>query len=557
MIIVAGGPDILDVQSRAHGVQGIVQVRAPDGGDWYDLFVKDGRVELGALGELPARRASVTVMSWSPDTDDITDWLTPFGSWLRLYHDVVRVGGTRIRVPLGYFRVDTMSINPLDGTITVTASDVGALVADYGLTTLQQGQVTTSTAYLSALSGMLSAVLAGTPPWWTTAVDPGPASSTAKPRTRLQYVGSRLDAATNLARRLGCRIATPADGSAAFRLVVARDATDESDVTVRPGQGGNLIMDGFDTTIDRAGIANVAVITYTREVKTVGAKTRIEQRRLVEEYANADADTAAGTPFGRVTINVESSNVDTDGEARTAADAALKGTLTQVRDVTLPTSPLYGLESGDVIRMEDGQGIATKGILIAATAGLTAADSWSLTVRSFIPVARWSGPRRTVLTDAYTIRDDHDWRDFASKAVDLTGATVKGWTAAGGTVSDAGTRMLFKASGSATARLSTGSSWSVPGERRVRVSFSVKADSTATRARAYVDPNQSGPVYGQFVTIPKGKTATVRADLTITGAGSTFTIGLDMDKSTGGALPANSRVYVRNINVERAIRKPQ
>jgi hypothetical protein len=557
MIIVAGGTDILDVQSRAHGVQGIVQVRAPDGGAWYDLFVKDGRVEIGALGELPARRASVTVMSWSADTDDVTDYLTPFGSWLRLYHDVVRVGGTRIRVPLGYFRVDTMTVNPLDGTITVTASDIGALIADYGLTTLQAGQITTSTTYLVGLTNMLTAVLSGIPAWWTVGLDSGPASTTAKPKTRLQYVGSRLDAAANLAARLGCRIVTPVDGTAAFRLVVARDATDESDVTVRPGQGGNLTMDGFDTTIDRAGIANVAVVTYTREVKTAGAKTRIEQRRLVEEYANTDADTAAGTPFGRVTIEVESSNVDTDVDARTAADAALKGTLTQVRDVTLPTSPLYGLEGGDVIRMEDAQGIATKGILIAATVGLTAADSWSLTVRSFIPVARWSGPRRTVLTDAYTIRDDHDWQDYASKTVDLTGATVKGWTAAGGTVSDAGTRMLFKASGSVTARLSTASTWSVPGERRVRVSFSVRADSIATRARAYVDPNHSGPIYGTFVTIPKGKTATVSADLTITGAGSTFTIGLDMDQSTGAALPVNSRVYVRNINVERAIRRPQ
>jgi hypothetical protein len=557
MIIAPGGADILEVQARAHGVQGIVQVRDPDGGEWHDVFVDSGTVELAELGALPARRATVTVMSWAADTDDVTDYLTPFGSWLRLYHDVVRVGGTRIRVPLGYFRVDTMQINALDGTITVTASDVGALVTDYGLTTLQQGQVSASTTYLTALRAMLIATLSGIPPWWSVSVDNGPASVTAKPKTRRQYVGSRVDAVSDLAKRLGCRIATPLDGSAAFRLVVARDATDESDITVRPGSGGNLTMDGFDTTIDRAGIANVAVITYTREVKLVGARTRIEQRRLVNEYVNADADTAAGTPFGRVTIDVESTNVDTDAEARTAADAALKGTLRQVRDVSLPTSPLYGLESGDIIRMEDSQGVATKGILIGASIGLTARDNWSLTVRSFVAVARWSGPRRTVLTDAHEVRDDHDWRDYASKTVDLTGATVKGWSANGGTVSDAGSRMLFKASGSATCRLHTASTWSIPGERRVRVKFSVKAESTAIRARAYVDPNKSGPVYGKFVTIKKGKTATVSAEITMTGAGSTFTIGLDMDTSSGAALPANTKIYVRNINVERAIRKPQ
>lgn len=554
MIIVAGGADILDVQSRAHGLTCVAQARPPEGGAWHDLLVKSGTVELVELGELPCRKATVTIMSWSDSEDDVTDYVEPWGSWIRLYHDVVRVGGTRIRVPLGYYRVDTMQINPLDGTITVTASDVGALVVDYGLTTLAQGQVTTAQTYLSALTTMLTAALGGIPPWWVTAVDPGTASGTAKPQARLQYAGSRADAVVDLAARLGRKISTPLDGSSAFRLVAARTADDASDITIRPGQGGNLVIDGFDTTMDRAGVANVALMTYTREVRTAGAKTRVEQRRLVNEYTNPDADTAAGGPFGRVTIDVESSNIADDTAARTAADNALKGTLTQVRDVVLPTSPLYGLESGDIIRMEDAQGIATKGIVAAASVGLTARDSWQITVRSFIPVGKWSGPRRTVLTDAYTVRDDADWQDYASAAVDLTGATPRGWSATGGTVKDGGSRMLFTASGSATARLYTSSTWAVPAEHRIRVRFSIKAETRAIRARAYLDPNASGPKYGTFVTIPKGKTKTVQADLTM-GAGTTFTLGVDMDQENGSALPSGSKIRVGNINVERAVRQ--
>lgn len=558
MITISGGADIQDVQARAHGLQCLAQVRPPEGDAWYDVLVVSGKVDIEQLGVLPARRASLIVMSWTEDTDDVTDWLTPFGSWLRLYHDVFRLDGTRIRMPLGYFRVDAMKINALDGTIEVSASDVGALVVDYGLTTLRQGQVTTSQTYLSALTTMLTAVLSGIPAWWTTAVDPGPASSTAKPRTRLQYRQSRVDAATNLAARLGCKITTPLDGTAAFRLVVARDASDESDITVRPGELGNLTVEGFDTTMDRAGIANVAVMVYTREVKTAGAKTRVEQRRLISEYAATDADTAAGGPFGRVTIDVDTTNVDTDPEAKTLADGALKGTLTQVRDVSLPISPLYGLESGDIIRMEDAQGVATKGILAAGSLGLTAADTWSLTVRSFIAVGKWSGPRRTILTDAYTVRDDVEWKDYASKAVDLTGHTVKGWQVAGGSLKDGGSRVLFTAAGGATGRLySPAGAWSVPGERRIRVRFSVRAQTASTKARAYIDPNASGPIYGQYVTIAKGKTATVQADLTITAAGTTFAVGVDMLSSSGSALPANTKVYIGNVNVERAVRKPQ
>jgi hypothetical protein len=555
VITVPGGADILDVQTRAHGLTCVAQARAADGGDWYDLYVKGGSVELGELGALPTRKLSMTVMSWSASSDDVTDYVDPFGSWIRLFHDVIRVDGTRIRVPLGYYRVETMKINPLDGTIELTASDVGALVVDYGLTTLAQGQVTTGTTYLSALTTMLTAALAGIPPWWTTALDPGTASSTAKPLTRLQYSGSRAAAAVNLAALLGRKIATPLDGSAAFRLVIARDASDESDITIRPGQGGNLVINGFDTTMDRTGIANVALITYTREVKTAGAKTRIEQRRLITEYVNPDGDTAAGGPFGRVTIDVESANLADDTAARAAADTALKGTLTQVRDVSLPVAPVYGLESGDIIRMEDSQGIATKGIAAAAQVGLTAADDWTVTVRSFIPVGKWSGPRRTVLTDAYTVRDDTDWHDYPSKTADLTGATIKGWSASGGTVKDGGSRMLYTAGGSGTARLYTSATWSVPYEHRIRVRFSVKADTRDIRARAYIDPNASGPVYGGFVTIKKGKTKTVTADLTITGAGSTFTVGIDMDRADGAALNSGSKIYVSNINVERAVRK--
>jgi len=555
MIIIAGGDDIRSVEQRAHGLIGVAEVREPDGGEWHPMLVRSGSVALTAIGSLPARTATVTVMSWTDDTDDVTDWLTPFGSWIRVYHKVVRVGGTVIMVPLGYYRVDKLAYNPLDGTIDITASDAGALLVDYALPTLAAGQISTTQTYLSRLSTMLGDVMAGIPAWWSQLVDPGDASSTAMPRSRLQYTGARLAAAVDLAARLGRVITTPLDGSAVFRLAVERDASDASDVSVRPGQLGNLVESTAE--INRDGIANLALVQYTREVKAAGARTRIEQRRLVEAYTNPDADTAAYGPFGTVTIDVDSTNIADDAAAAAAADTVLKSTLTQVRDVALEVSPVYGLESGDIIRVEDSQDTATTGILAAADIGLTAADSWSLTVRTFVPVGKWSGPRRTVLTDAYTVRDDADWQAMASKSVDLTGHTTKGWSASGGTVKDGGSRLLFTASGSATARLHSGSTFTMPSSHRLRVKFSIKYDakSGAARARAYIDPNASGPVYGAFVEIASGKTKTVKAELDI-GAGSTFTIGVDMDRSTGGALGAGAKLRVGNVNVEKAIRRP-
>ena len=552
MIITAS--DIRSVEQRAHGLVAVAEVREPDGGDWHPMLVRSGSVTLQPIGTLPARTATVTVMSWTDDNDDVTDWLTPFGSWVRLFHKVVRVGGTVIMVPLGYFRVDRLAYDPLDGTIEITASDAGALVVDYALPTLAAGQVTTAQTYLARLTTMLADTLTGIPAWWATAVDPGDASATAKPLARLQYTGDRVAAAANLATRLGRVITMPLDGSAVFRLALERDASDASDVSVRPGQLGNLVELGAE--INRDGIANVALMTYTREVKAAGARTRIEQRRLVEAYTTADADTAAYSPFGTVTVDVDSNSVADDAAAKTAADAVLKASLTQVRDVAVSISPVYGLESGDIIRVEDAQGVATTGILAGADVGLTAADDWTATVRTFVPVGKWSGPRRTVLTDAYEVRDDADWQAMASKSIDLTGHTTKGWSASGGTVKDGGSRVLFTASGSATARLHSPSAFTVPASRRLRVRFSVKLDakSGAARARAYIDPNGSGPAYGAFATIKAGKTVSVKAELEL-GAGSTFTIGVDMDKSTGGALAAGTKLRSGNVNVEKAERR--
>lgn len=552
MILTAA--DIRSVEQRAHGLVAVAEVRDPDGGDWHPMLVRSGSVSVQPIGELPARTATLTVMSWTEDTDDVSDWLTPFGSWIRLSHKVVRVGGTVILVPLGYFRVDKLNPKALDGTIDITASDAGALVVDYALPTLAAGSVTTSQTYLARLTTMLTDVMAGIPPWWSKLVDPGDASATAKPLARLQYTGERTVAATDLATRLGRVITTPLDGSAVFRLAVQRDATDASDVSVRGGQLGNLVE--LDTEVNRDGIANVAVMTYTREVKAPGARTRVEQRRLVSAYANTDADTAAYSPFGTVTIEVDSNNVADDTAAVAACDTVLKDSLNQVRDLAAAISPVYGLESGDIIRVEDNQGDATVGILVGADIGLTAADDWAVTVRTFVPVGIWSGRRKTVLTDAYEVRDDADWQAVSSKSVDLTGKTVKGWSTTGGTLKDGGSRMLFTASGSATAKLYSASTYNMPSSMRVRVKFTIKngAKYTSARARAYIDPNNSGPVYGSFVTIKPGKSVAVKATLDV-GAGSTYRIGVDIDKADGTAPDAGWKFYASNITVEKAVRR--
>src|SRR5262245_49872253 len=165
MLTVAG---VSDVAVASHQLVGVCEVRAPEGGDWLPLFVISGSVTLRELGSMPGRTCSVNVLTWTDVEEDVFNVLSPFGSWVRLFHDVTGVDGVTLRVPLGYFRVTRVDINFLAGAIVLAGDDAGVLVLDYELTTLAAGQVLTSTSYADAASAMLTSTLDGIPSWWTT-----------------------------------------------------------------------------------------------------------------------------------------------------------------------------------------------------------------------------------------------------------------------------------------------------------------------------------------------------------------------------------------------------
>jgi len=314
--------------------------------------------------------------------------------------------------------------------------------------------------------------------------------------------------------------------------------------------------------MDRRGIVNTALMKYTTETATPGARTVIKQRRLVSSYVDPDSDVRSGGPFGRVTLDVNSTTTLTDAEAQAQSTAAIRATLTVARDYTVSTGPVYGLESGDIIRVQNMEGTGQRGVLVGGSIGLTAADDWSLIVRMYNSVGRWGRtPRVTfnAMTDTSEVRDDADWVDVASKTVDTTGNSVKGWQVSGGALTDGGAHMVFKSNGSALTEVGSSNVFSMPAEHRIRVRFNIRSKTRTVYIRSYVDPNAAGRTWTPKRTqIDKDKTRTVSADVTV-GTGGTFSVGFDVSLNADGSgtLPSGTLLWISEVDVAIAKRQIQ
>jgi len=554
--------DVRDVERRTHTLEGLAYVRAPEGGTWEPLLVVRGSITINPLGTLPSRTCNITVLGWTNTLDDIFDVASIYGSWLRLHHKVTRTNGTYFTAPLGYFRLNAATPHYLDGSVDLAGEDAGCLTQDMALQTLKEGQVLTTETYVDRISYIMRQPLAGIVPWWTDpdGFDPGVSPPTTKPKARIQREGSRVDAAEFLTNAIGREISMPLTGASAYKLVIPRDAGDPSDVTVRGGELGNLVE--ATAVMDRRGIVNTALMKYTTETPTAGARTVIRQRRIVTSYVDADSDVRSGGPFGRITLDVNSTNTITDVEAEALSTAAIRQTLTVARDYTVSTGPIYGLESGDIIRVQNMEGTGQRGVLVGGTIGLTAEDAWSLTVRMYNSVGRWGRTPRVTFseaTDVKEVRDDADWVDVASKTVDTTGNSKKGWNATGGALTDGGAHMVFKSNGSATTEVGSSNVFTMPAEHRIRVRFNIRSKTRTIYIRSYVDPNQAGRTWTPKRTkIEKDHTRTVSADVTV-GTGGTFSVGFDVSLNADGSgtLPANTLVWISEVDVAIAKRQVQ
>ena len=221
-----------------------------------------------------------------------------------------------------------------------------------------------------------------------------------------------------------------------------------------------------------------------------------------------------------------------DNEAEKQAYAAIGKSMYWSRDITVQTSPIYGLEQGDRVLLRTDLGDPGQaGTLVAATIPLHAAGgAWRLTVRlTKLIDAKWV-PRYYKTTDTTTYSDSGlQWVDFnpirakidlADGRGDGTGKhnnvnrKWRGWHIGGEKASKGGATLLVTSAGG-NVTFATDQGWTEPGgQHRYKASASITAPHGAIQVRVGIDTNNQGVIWGAWKSYKTGKTQTVVVDTT-------------------------------------------
>lgn len=587
MIVLPG--DLLAIESKGHAVRPRLSTRMPIGGGWVDMQVVEATVTYAEPGQFPSRTLDATVLLDTADGQVITeswdtvlvDWahvpLCPLGSWVKAEQLVTRPDQTVFTVPWGVYRVDTVDVDELTGSVHFTCSDASQQIADRRLVTLAQGRVKATDRFQTVLDRLCSDVFTGNiVPWWTGPhfVDISLVGDRVFGGTGRQYDDDRIEALASLGALLkaGWRLITPRATNLGVLRLIHPGGGELGTAIVSAGV--NLVYSQYSDVMDRGDLFNEVVATYTWSGAGGFGREVTQQRRMIAQYTDTGEELRVGGPFGYVTRDSISLDIPdgmtsaaADTEAERQAYAAIGRAMYWSRDIAIQTSPIYGIEQGDRVLLRTGlDDPGQAGTLVAATIPLHAAGGpWQLTVRlTKLLDARWT-PRYMKAIDQTTYSDSGlQWQDFNPnlKTIDLTDGRGdgtgkhnnvnrkwRGWHASGISASKGGSSLLLTSSGG-NVTLYTDQGWSESAtQHRYRASASITAAKGSLQARVGVDTDIQGVIWGAWKPFTTGKTQTVAVDTTtkINPAAVKFAVRVETSGMSGG-----EQVRLNSLAVQRA-----
>jgi hypothetical protein len=581
--------ELVAIQSKGHAVRPRLYTRAPVGGAWVEMQVVEATVSYAEAGEFPSRTLDATVLLDTVDgkiitesfDDTLVDWshapLSPLGSWVMAEQEVTRPDSVTHVVPWGVYRVESLDVDELTGSVRFTCSDASQQISDRKLVTLAQGRIKPTDRYQARMDTMVAEVFTGNiPAWWTGAhfVNLALASDKAFGGKGYQFDDDRIDALASLGAMLkaGYRLITPRQTNMGLLRLIHPGGGELSTVYVTAGD--NLVYSEVSDKIDRENLFNEVIATYTWSGQGGFGRTVTQSRRKIAQYTDAGEELRVGGPFGYVTRDTISLDI-ADGMTSAAADVeaekrayeAIGNTFYLSRDISVQTSPIYGLEQGDrVILRTDAIDPGQACTLTSATIPLHAGGGpWQLNLRlTKMLDARWA-PRYYKTADETTYDTSNlDWIDFRATLakIDLADGGGKGsgkhgnvnkawrgWSVSGEKATKGGSSLLVtSASGNVT--LSTAVGWTESaGQHRYKASASITAPHGRFSARVGVDTDIQGVIWGEWKTYPNKKTQTVVVDTgtKINPSAVKFRIVIE----TGG-LTLNEQVRLNSLAVQYA-----
>lgn len=559
---------LADVQNAGHGVTPRLYTRAPAGGSWVALnVVGSPTVTYARAGEFPGRTlaADVTLdaqdgrMVAQPADGATIDWLTaplsPYGSWVAAEQLVTdQDGGTHV-VPWGIYRLDSMTLHELTGTVTLSCSDVLSQIGERGLVTLAMGRVRPTDQIGTVMARMVNdALVGGIAPWWgsTFALDAGiPDRAYGSVNGKL-FRDGRLDALTELGVNLTAsndpdrlaggglyapRTTGPLAGwttsGPAVKLIRRRNpARGTPEVSV----ARNLVAGDLDDQIDRANMFNEIVALWQASAVIDGSHTRTIQRRYLAQYTDAGEEVRGTGPFGWVTQDSVSIDIPStvapggeDAYALQQARLAIENKFYATRELTVQSGPLYGLEQSDnVFLMIEDEGMAVLSCeLTGATIPLGAdGGPWQLQLQTTQLLDTWTPTYLRLPDDSTEVDGEFKWKTFTPNAgvtLDLTeghGATAtgggrgwRGWTFTGADPAKVkgGSDLTLTSTGT-TLSATTSQAWRVDQTHyRLRAWAKVMAVTDGQQFQVGIVSDLGEEVWGDWTTVKQG----IRKDRTI------------------------------------------
>lgn len=585
--MITGLPaDIVAVQNSGHRVEAHLYTRTPaPATGWLELKVIEATVTYDAAGSWPGRSLDAVVLLETDGNENVTesidvklvDWghapLSVFGSWIKAEQWVYRLDNSPpIIVPWGVYRVDELSIDPLNGQVRITAPDASAQIADRPFVTVNQGRVLATESIQTKMGRILTDVFAGITPWWTSLIDYGGLADKTFGGRGGQYVEyARLDALTSLTIRLqsGWRPICPRSGPV-IKLIQPGRSSDPSYVTA----GVNLIFDDFSDVINRQDLFNEVVLTYEVTQPDSFGQTRTQQRRVIAQYVDAGEELAGTGPFGWVTresvqVDIPTGTANPDQYVKDKALEVMGRSFSASRIVTVKSGPIYGLEQGDPVYVQvrskdDSEAIRRLGTLVGATIPLNAAQGqpWELQLAMTDTLdpgwrPRYLGP----YADSTTYEDNFEWQALKpTGTVDLdtgtgSGTTKKlwvGWATDNDSKTIGGTSLTATSNGGNVTFRTTGQPWSEgAAEHRYNAKASITAVKGSMSVRIGLDTNAQGVIWSAWKSFAAGKTTTVSIDTKrlINPAATTFGLRIETQ-----GMSAGEQVRMNSVSVEKAVR---
>jgi hypothetical protein len=293
----------------------------------------------------------------------------PFGGYCSIERGIRYADGSDERVPLGYFRVESIQWTQLEGVATLTLADRYAQVQD------EPFVAPYSTAGLhptDAILAIMQEVFADTIAYH---VETDPASEPVL--VGAIYDQDRTEAISDLTQAIAAEAIFDAYGD----LVIRPRTSGGAPVwTIDAGAQGSMVA--AQETLDRSSVRNGVSLRGQEDPEAPPLYG-------LAIYDDATSPIRWGGPFGRVVLIAESTAVQTQAQADAAAASLLNLRLGLSRTLAMRAVPNPALEPGDAVTVVFPGGRSEVQTINETSVGLSPDSTFDITTTSlYLPGVR-------------------------------------------------------------------------------------------------------------------------------------------------------------------------